>query len=171
MRQAFFAVAVSVFVGWAALWATDSSATDRRAVGEEAHLTKSPDPGTLFLYPERIALQEGGFFAAERGTLFVPENRSKEDSRVISIEIYRFKRSSKADPATPPIFYLHGGPSFRGLERSLEELGTFEEHWRPMLDVSDVVVVSQRGIGPSKPTTVIKVATTPKPPDQPFDDE
>jgi pimeloyl-ACP methyl ester carboxylesterase len=113
----------------------------------------------LFLYPERIKLKDGGFFAAERGTMFVPINRSKKNSAVIAVEVYRFKRSVKANPETPPIFFLHGGPSFAGLERSLERLGTFEERWLPLLDVSDVVVVGQRGIGSSKPNTIIDITT------------
>lgn len=132
---------------------------------------KSPEPGTIFLYPERIKLREGGFFNAERGMMFVPVNRSKRNSAVIAVEVYRFRASEKANPETPPIFFLHGGPSFEGLERSLEELGNFEERWRPFLDVSDLVVVSQRGIGPSKPTTTIETTTKPVPPDQPYDDE
>jgi len=132
---------------------------------------QSPEPGMLFLYPERIILKDGGFFNAERGMMFVPVNRSEKNSAVISVEVYRFKRSEKADPGVPPIFYLFGGPSFGGLERSLERLGTFEEQWLPFLDVSDVVVVSQRGIGPSKPTTTIETTTKPLPPDQPYDDE
>ncbi len=170
MRQVRAVVVVSVSIVWAILMVFQVSATDQQGVGEEALRPMGPEPGTFFLFPERIALEDGGFFNAERGTLFVPENRSKEDSSVIAIEVYRFGRSGKAKPETPPIFYLHGGPSFRGLERSLEERGTFEEHWLPMLDVSDVIVISQRGIGPSKPTTTIEIVTTPPPPDQPYDD-
>jgi len=132
---------------------------------------QSPEPGMLFLYPERIVLKDGGFFNAERGMMFVPVNRSKKNSAVIVVEVYRFKRSKKANPETPPIFYLHGGPSFGGLERYLERLGTFEEQWLPFLDISDVVVVSQRGIGPSKPTTIIETTTEPLPPDQPYDEK
>jgi pimeloyl-ACP methyl ester carboxylesterase len=132
---------------------------------------RSPEPGMIFLYPERIRLKEGGFYNAERGMMFVPVNRSKQNSAVIAVEVYRFRASEKANPRTPPIFYLHGGPSFGGLERPLEQPGTFEERWRPFLDISDVVVVSQRGIGPSKPTTVIETTTKPLPPDQPYDDE
>jgi pimeloyl-ACP methyl ester carboxylesterase len=171
MRQARTVIVVSVFIALVGLIATDTSSMDQRTVGEEAQGPKVPEPGTLFLYPERIPLEDGGFFNAERGVLFVPENRSKEDSRVIAVEVYRFRRSAQADPDTPPIFFLHGGPSFRGLEPSLAEPGTFEELWLPMLDVSGVVVISQRGIGPSKPTTTIEIATTPTPPDQPYDDD
>lgn len=119
-------------------------------------IAKSPASGTIFLYPERIPLKDGGFFAAERGMMFVPVNRSDKKSAVIGIEVYRFKASGKAKPGTPPIFFLHGGPSFAGLESSLERPGTFEETWRPLLDVSDVVVVGQRGIGSSKPNTIIE---------------
>jgi len=133
-------------------------------------VAKSPEPGMIFLYPERIKLKEGGFFNAERGMMFVPLNRSKQNSDVIAVEVYRFSRSEKANPETPPIFYLHGGPSFSGLERPLERMGTFERRWQPFLDVSDVVVVSQRGIGPSKPTTIIEATTKPQLPDQPYDD-
>ena len=132
---------------------------------------KSPDSGKLFLYPERIPLKEGGFFNAERGMMFVPVNRSKENSAVIAVEVYRFKASEKAKPGTPPIFFLHGGPSFSGLESQLRREGVFEERWQPFLDVSDLVVVSQRGIGPSKPTTTIETTTKPQPVDQPYDEE
>ena len=131
---------------------------------------KSPEPGTVFLYPEHIKLKKGGFFNAERGWIFVPENRSKRNSNIIAIEVYRFKRSNKANPETPPIFYLHGGPSFQGLESNLKKLGSFEEWWMPMLDISDVVIVSQRGIGPSKPTTIIEMTMKPLSLDQPYDD-
>lgn len=141
------------------------------AQGFHTAVAKSPEPGMIFIYPERIPLKDGGLFNAERGMMFVPINRSRENSGVIGIEVYRFKKSGKANPETPPIFFLHGGPSFGGLERPLEKLGTFEEQWLPFLDVSDLVVVSQRGIGPSKPTTIIETTTEPQPPDQPYNDE
>jgi pimeloyl-ACP methyl ester carboxylesterase len=132
-------------------------------------VASAPDPGSLFLYPERIPLQEGGFFPAERGSIFVPVNRSNPGGGVLALEVYRFKASEAADPDTPPIFFLHGGPSFQGLEEELGELGTFEEKWRPFLDVSDLVVLSQRGIGPSKPTTTIDMTLDPEPLDEDLD--
>ena len=93
------------------------------------HTVDAPAPvaGTMFFYPERIPLSEGGFFNAERGMIFVPIDRSKAGSDVIGIEVYRFRASAKASPGSPPIFFLHGGPSFTGLERALEVEGTFEE--------------------------------------------
>jgi pimeloyl-ACP methyl ester carboxylesterase len=137
------------------------------------HTAQAPPPaaGTMFFYPERIPLKDGGFVNAERGILFVPINRSREGSAVIGVEVYRFRASARARPGTPPIFFLHGGPSFAGLERSLEIEGTFEDRWLPLTDVSDVVVVGQRGIGSSKPTTTIETTTAPVPADQPYDAE
>jgi pimeloyl-ACP methyl ester carboxylesterase len=155
MKRMLIITAVLIFACGSLLVQTKSAESDsfHKAVAE------SPAPGTIFLYPERIRLKDGGFFAAERGMMFVPANRSDKKSTVIGIEVYRFKASGKAKPGTPPIFFLHGGPSFSGLERSLERLGTFEERWLPLLDVSDVVVVGQRGIGSSKPNTIIDINT------------
>jgi pimeloyl-ACP methyl ester carboxylesterase len=131
----------------------------------------APSPGSFFIYPERIPLVDGGFANVERGMYFAPVNRANPASGVLGVEVYRFRASPKADPETPPIFFLHGGPSFPGLERSLEELGTFEERWLPLTDVSDVVVVGQRGIGSSKPTTTIDATIPNQPADEAFDAE
>jgi len=137
------------------------------------HTANAPAPaaGTMFFYPERIPLSEGGFFNAERGMMFVPINRSRAESDVIGVEVYRFRASAEASPGAPPIFFLHGGPSFAGLERSLEVEGTFEEIWLPLTGVSDVVVVGQRGIGSSKPTTTIETTTSPAPADVPYEND
>jgi pimeloyl-ACP methyl ester carboxylesterase len=129
----------------------------------------APAPGSLFIYPERIPLVDGGFFTAERGTIFVPVNRSNPGSGVLALEVFRFGASEAADPSTPPIFFLHGGPSFEGLEPQLRQFGNFEERWLPLLGVSDVVVVSQRGIGPSKPTTLIDLTVDPLPLERDWD--
>lgn len=128
----------------------------------------APEAGTMFIFPERIVLEDGGFFNAERAVMFVPLNRSVNNSDVISLDVYRFRASDKAKPGTPPIFYLHGGPSFLGLEEQLKEPGNFEKNWMFMLDVADVVVVSQRGIGPSKPTTTVETTEMTFPPDVAF---
>jgi len=155
MKRMLIITTALIFASGSLLVQAESAEADsfHKAVAE------SPAPGTIFLYPERITLKDGGFFAAERGMMFVPANRSDKNSAVIGIELYRFKASGKAKPGTPPIFFLHGGPSFAGLERSLERLGTLEERWLPLLDVSDVVVVGQRGIGSSKPNTIIDTTT------------
>ncbi len=138
------------------------------------HTVKAPAPkaGSMFIFPERISLEDGSLYNAERATFFVPLNRSKKDSDVISLDVYRFKATEKADPKTPPVFVLYGGPSFQGLEKRFEQTaGYFENRIKYLLDVSDVVVVSQRGIGPSKPTTTIDRTTEAMPPDVAYNDE
>ncbi|MBM3789802.1 MAG: alpha/beta fold hydrolase [Acidobacteria bacterium] len=113
-----------------------------------------PAPGTLYLHPERILLQDGSLASADRGQLFVPVKRSDPRSGIISIEIYRFK--ARGGIQSPPIFLLHGGPSFQGLAGALAEPGFYERSIRPYLEAGDLVVVGQRGIGSSKPDTVIE---------------
>ncbi|HSR70603.1 MAG TPA: alpha/beta hydrolase [Acidobacteriota bacterium] len=112
-----------------------------------------PQAGTLLLYPERIALQGGGYARCDRGMMFVPANRSRPGGGVIGVEIYRFK-SDKAAPGTPPVFRLHGGPGWGGLSGSLGQPGFYQREIVPQLETADLVVVGQRGIGSSKPDTV-----------------
>jgi pimeloyl-ACP methyl ester carboxylesterase len=121
------------------------------------HAVPAPAPaaGSMFIFPERVRLQNREFFAARRGLMFVPLNRSRADSDVVSVEFWLFPRSPEASPETPPLFLLNGGPGFPGLEVPLSRRGTFEEQLQPWLSLTDVVVVGQRGIGSSRPATVI----------------
>lgn len=131
-----------------------ASATANAQSGKPAKVAPSPAAGSMFLYPERIRLKDGGYVTADRGYLFVPADRNNPSSDVIGIEVYRFRRTPAASKNTPPIFRLNGGPDFDGLERSVSVPGYFEREVRPYLDASDFVVIGQRGIGSSKPTTV-----------------
>src|SRR5512135_1653349 len=47
-------------------------------------------------------------YAAECGTLVVPENRDKQEPRLIALPVVRI-RTTGAKPAEP-VFYLQGGP-------------------------------------------------------------
>jgi len=125
----------------------------------------APAAGTLYLSSERIPLATGGLVEAERGVIFVPVNRKAPGSAVISLEVYRFKARTPA-AGVPPIFYLYGGPSFEGLEPLLARRGYYEQRLQPLHEAADLVIVSQRGIGPSKPTTLIELAP-PSPLDAP----
>ncbi len=69
------------------------------------------------------------------GTLVVPENRSKADSRLISLPVMKL-HSFNANPKEP-IFLLHGGPGFTNLQ--------YESNvW--LLENHDVVLVGYRGV-------------------------
>ena len=140
---------------WAAAVATLSCGFNAALVAQETFhraAAPAPQPGTIFLYPERIPLEGGTLAEAERGVLFVPVNRADADSAVIGIEVYRFK--AKEPTGLPPIFRLHGGPGFQGLEASLERPDYYERVVGMFTEVSDYVVVGQRGIGSSKPNTI-----------------
>ena len=119
----------------------------------------SPEKGTLFLQPERVALVDGSFVAVERGLLFVPLVRADTESRVISVELYRFPATNETAAKRPPIFLLPGGPGFAGTEVLLRNGGWYERTIAPFTEIADLVVVGQRGIGSSKPETLCANAT------------
>jgi pimeloyl-ACP methyl ester carboxylesterase len=73
-------------------------------------------------------------FAADCGTLVVPENRSDPDSRLIALPVVRV-RATGANPAEP-IFWFAGGPGHTNVLRYPED-GLFEDH--------DFVMVGYRG--------------------------
>jgi len=74
-------------------------------------------------------------YAAECGTLIVPENRNDSDSRLIALPFTRIPASG-AEPAEP-IFWLGGGPGASNLRYRRVEW--FHEH-------HDIVLVGYRGI-------------------------
>ena len=121
---------------------------------EKGSGAQAPEGGKLFLYPERIELKKGGFAEVERGMMFVPLIRSDPDSKVIGVEVYRFRASGDGPSGAPPVFRLYGGPGWSGLSGSLQRKGFYEEDIVPMIQLADLVIVGQRGIGSSKPNTV-----------------
>ncbi len=115
-------------------------------------------PGTLLLTTVEIPREDGSVYEAERGVLYVPANRSTPGAGVIALEFHRFPAGSEADPSTPPIFRLNGGPGWPGFGSQLGREGFFEEYIAPRLHLADVVVVGQRGIGSSAPDTACESA-------------
>jgi pimeloyl-ACP methyl ester carboxylesterase len=111
----------------------------------------APGPGTLFLHAERFEREDGSYGDVERGLLFVRQDRSDSGTGVLGVVFHRFPADDSADGGIPPIFGLHGGPGFGGLE--LEEPGYFEANVEPYTAFTDVVVVGQRGFAPSRPAT------------------
>ena len=95
--------------------------------------------GDLTLHDCDYATEDGSY-AADCGTLVVPENRHKADSRLIALPVTRI-RARSADPAEP-IFRLQGGPGITNM--------TFPMASR-YADKHDVVLVGYRGVeGSSK---------------------
>src|SRR5262249_17479366 len=74
-------------------------------------------------------------FSADCGTLVVPENRSKPDSRLIAMPVIRV-RALNGDHAEP-IFFLIGGPGGSNMHF---------QHLKGLVDGHDFVQVGYRGV-------------------------
>ena len=94
-------------------------------------------PGELTLEPCTFKTDEAEY-EADCGTLVVPENRAKADSRLIALPVIRV-RATGNNPAEP-VFHLTGGPGQNNM--------TFEPPaW--LLANHDVVMVGYRGVNGS----------------------
>lgn len=89
----------------------------------------------------QFELSNGEIVAAEKGTLWVPENRDDLDSRLIPISFVRF-RSLSSIPTTS-VFYLAAGPGSSGIQVAARNFSSFAK----LREVSDVIVIEQRGTG------------------------
>ena len=90
--------------------------------------------GELILHPCNYGT-ENGSYAADCGTLVVPENRADPQSRLIALPVTRI-RARSAHPGTP-VFRLEGGPGLTNM--------TFSKASR-IADNHDVVLVGYRGV-------------------------
>ena len=83
---------------------------------------------------------EAGSYAADCGTLVVPENRADPQSRLIALPVTRIH--ARSDNPAEPIFRLQGGPGVTNMEFELASR---------FADDHDVVLVGYRGVdGSSK---------------------
>jgi len=90
--------------------------------------------GQLTLHPCRYGTEQGSY-AADCGTLVVPENRAKPGSRLIALPVTRI-RALSARPGAP-VFRLQGGPGISNMH--------FKKASR-LADNHDVVLVGYRGV-------------------------
>lgn len=90
---------------------------------------------------------------AELCRLGVPENRTKSDSRIISVAFIRLR--SKTGDAGAPLVFLRGGPGQPAtpILQSQDALSMFQ----PFLEQGDVILLDQRGTGQSKPNLTFKL--------------
>ena len=103
-----------------------------------------------------VELEDGGETPSEWGTIDVPLLRSAPDGVRLRVEVVRFPAVDGApgpEEGVPPIFILHGGPGFTGMEEPLRSRGYYERRIAPYAELTDVVVVGQRGIGSSTDTS------------------
>jgi pimeloyl-ACP methyl ester carboxylesterase len=90
--------------------------------------------GDLTLHDCRYETEDGGY-AADCGTLVVPENRADPQSRLIALPVTRIRARSEHPGA--PVFRLEGGPGITNMK--------FKNASR-FADKHDVVLVGYRGV-------------------------
>lgn len=99
---------------------------------------------------ERTAVEhrrtDGSVARAERCRLRVPIVRADPASKPIEIDVWRFLKQDGAPAGVPPVFQLHGGPGWPGVE---EHQIDWEGQVAQFTRFSDLVFVGQRGIGSS----------------------
>ena len=105
--------------------------------GDKVTVPAGAKAGQLSLQPCRYGTEQGSY-AADCGTLAVPENRAKPGSRLIGVRVIRIKARS-AHPGAP-IFRLEGGPG--GTNMKFARASRLAEN-------HDVVLVGYRGIDSS----------------------
>lgn len=91
--------------------------------------------------------QEGDSIFYETGTIIVPENRKKPDSRMIGVGFLQLHSKVKK-PVTSPIFSLPGGPGYSFVEGFKNQKGRIEDYFSDVAEFTnftDVVLVDQRG--------------------------
>lgn len=106
----------------------------------------------------RVKIKEKKFLTSDKievigevGFLEVPENRSNPNSRTIKVKFVRLK--SLSDDPKEPLIYLEGGGSAATWQA---EEPDYLKDWLPLLEVSDVILVDQRGTADKKLTWIWK---------------
>lgn len=106
---------------------------------------RAPRAGDIVVEAATTSL-DGRAIRYEIGTLYVPENRDKPDSRLIGVGFARVKATHRS--AAPPVFILPGGPGRSYLNAFTDRDDAARTQLRDLLiyaDAADIVVVDQRG--------------------------
>lgn len=106
------------------------------------------EAGEVALNPIAYVVIDGMRFQPEYGTLWVPENRTKPDSKLIELAFLRLL--SRSENVGPPLIYLAGGPGSPATPMVRTAM------WRQLLEVGDVILLDQRGTGRSRPNLTWK---------------
>lgn len=113
--------------------------------------------GQISIEPYKFRTYDGQEHAAELGRLWVNENRNSKSSRLIQLAIVRLK-STAAKP-NAPIVFLAGGPGIPGI--GLGQVPVYYNLFEKLREVSDVILLDQRGTGMSSPNLQCPAATFP----------
>jgi pimeloyl-ACP methyl ester carboxylesterase len=114
-----------------------------------ADVGAQPKAGDIKFEPYTFENSRREKVEAERGTLYVPENRANPKSRLLELAFVRFK-STSSNPGSP-IVYLAGGPGGSGIGAAR---GSRFPLFMALREVADVIAFDQRGTGDSKPSII-----------------
>src|SRR5215204_227677 len=103
--------------------------------------------GQIFIEPYKFRTYDGKEHDSELGRLSVQENRRNKSSRLIQLAFMRFK--STAPKPNAPIVFLAGGPGIPGF--ALGQVPDYNKLFEKLREVSDVILLDQRGTGMSSP--------------------
>ncbi|HWT03979.1 MAG TPA: alpha/beta hydrolase [Pyrinomonadaceae bacterium] len=115
--------------------------------------------GKLVVEPYVFKTFAGKEVPAELGRLWVRESRDNQSKRLIQLAFVRLK-SSAAKPG-PPIVFLAGGPGAPGI--GMGRVPVYFDLFDKLREVSDVILLDQRGLGMSSPS--LDCPATPVPAD------
>jgi pimeloyl-ACP methyl ester carboxylesterase len=103
--------------------------------------------GTISFEPYSLKTFDQQEHPAELGKLWVAENRSKNNGRLIQLAFVRLKTTA-ANPQ-PPIVFLAGGPGVPGT--GIGRVPVYFHLFARLQEVADVILPDQRGTGLSTP--------------------
>jgi pimeloyl-ACP methyl ester carboxylesterase len=124
----------------------------------QAHTT-----GHVVIEPATLQTSDGRTITYELGTLYVPENRSNPNSRIIGVGFARINATRPT--GAPPTFHLPGGPGNTILDRLQRPQEA--QQLLQYLEVGDVVLVEQRGYTTRGERLLFDYAGTPQPLSEP----
>ena len=104
-------------------------------------------PAQIVFEPYVLRTYDGREHRTELGRLSVRENRRGTSSRLIQLAFVRL-RSTAARPSAPIVF-LAGGPGIPGI--GLGQVPVYFGLFERLREVSDVILLDQRGTGMSSP--------------------
>ena len=104
--------------------------------------------GQLAVEPYGFKTFAGKEVPAELGKLWVSESRDGQSKRLIQLAFVRLK-SSAAKPGSPIVF-LAGGPGAPGI--GMGRVPVYFSLFEKLREVSDVILLDQRGLGMSSPS-------------------
>lgn len=108
-------------------------------------ISSSGQSANLKIKQKKFVTSDKTEIQGEVGYLEVPENRKKPYSRTIKINFVRLK--SLSNNPEKPLIYLEGGGSAATWQA---DEPSYLNDWLPLLEVSDVILVDQRGTADNK---------------------